>query len=401
VQKFPPVVSNEINTEILEQIVKIGFDEAEVRKRLAENQQCQEVTMYNLMLYKWQSKDQQVPRLMNGEPSDLEEPLYGRRRGDSMPARPDFKEPIPIEDIKTGTRASEKFHKAQQRKSTSFKSTSAASYGNGEMNNLEALAKALSTSAPDSTSSLSSTSSPSNSPSGPSSPIQIAANKRNTMDPHHYKTNGHEGSSSRPVLGSTSPPSPMRPRSPNPSTTNNGSGTQSPTAANNKRKSLILNGIESAFKSFMKERSEPRMEKPDKAAERAERVDPVPESRRRSSTIVGMESAFKNLFGGDKVKQVSGVFNVDTTTTIAPQQVIEEIKRVLDIESADGGDFQLEYKLKAYTFKCSYPNRRLKFNLEICRIKNLDLTGVKLKRVKGDLWVYKEYCQRLMAKMRL
>jgi len=116
---------------------------------------------------------------------------------------------------------------------------------------------------------------------------------------------------------------------------------------------------------------------------------------------VGLESTFKSIFGGDKVKQVSGVFNVDTTTTQSPQQVMEEIKRVLDIETADGGDFKIEYKLKGHIFKCAYKTRKLKFQLEICRIKNLDLTGVKLKRVKGDLWVYKEYCQRLMAKMRL
>jgi len=126
-----------------------------------------------------------------------------------------------------------------------------------------------------------------------------------------------------------------------------------------------------------------------------------PVERKRSNTLYEIQTAWRSIIGSDKVKQVPGVFNVDTTTTQPPQQVVEEIKRVLDIETNDVGDYKLEYKLKGYVFKCTYPNRRLRFQLEICRIKNLDLTGVKLKRLKGDLWVYKEYCQRVMGKIRL
>jgi MAP/microtubule affinity-regulating kinase len=110
---------------------------------------------------------------------------------------------------------------------------------------------------------------------------------------------------------------------------------------------------------------------------------------------------FKSLMQKDKLKEVKGVFNVDTTTTQSPQQVMEEIHRVLELEKLEHEEFKMEYKLKGHVFKCSYPMKRLKFQLEICKIKNLDLTGVKLRRVKGDLWVYKEHCQRLMAKLKL
>lgn len=394
VQTFPAVV--EINLEILEQITRIGFDETEVRQRILANEQCQEVTMYNLMLHKWKYKDHSYVPKLNGEVhGEADEPIYGRRRGDSMPARPEFKEPIPVEDIKTGSGAGARFAKGH-RMSHSFKS--ATSYGNGEMNNLEALAQALSNGS--SADSLSSSSSSGGSPiASASSPINSHTNKRNTMDPQHYRAiaNGHDaGTSSRPMIGSTSPPSPMRPRSPN--TTHNGSsGHTSPNGSGTaKRRSLIMTGLESAFKSLVRDKDK---DKPEKIKE--PKVEPMPESRRRSSTMVGLESTFKSIFGSDKVKQVSGVFNVDTTTTQSPQQVMEEIKRVLDIETADVGDFKIEYKVKGHIFKCAYPSRKLKFQLEICRIKNLDLTGVKLKRVKGDLWVYKEYCQRLMSKMRL
>jgi hypothetical protein len=400
VQKFPNVV--EINIEILEQITRIGFDEAQTRKRILDNEQCQEVTMYNLMLHKWKYKEQGIP--VRGPPNTElvdSEDMYGRPRGASMP--PPMREPIPEEEIKTGSNAGRTFEKKHRH---SVKSST--SYGNGEMSNLEALRQAMSngsstdqsgSSAESSGLSSSSSSSAGSSPiASVSSPISTHTNKRNTMDSQHYRSlaavseiNG----SSRPILnGSTSPPSPMRPRSPV-TTTHNGSGHNSNGSAPTKRKSLIMTGLESAFKALTKEKDKER-EKPEKPKEVKDT-----DTRRRSSTIVGIESTWKNLFGGDKVKQVSGVFNVDTTTTQSPQQVMEEIKRVLDIEAADVGDFKMEYKFKGYIFKCSYPSRRLKFQLEICRIKNLDLTGVKLKRVKGDLWVYKEYCQRLMAKMRL
>jgi len=359
-----------------------------------------------LMLRKWNYKEKgyhpgvQVPEELH-DPADGEVLIRGRPRVGSLPARPEFKEANP-DDLRVGSGAAARFEK-RHRMSHNLTKTGAGT--------LEELAAAMSSNGSSSDSmSSSSGSSTGNSPTnGNISPISSAYNKRNTMEP--YRSNGENGKS-RPILtGSTSPPSPMRPRSPHTTTTQNvPNGTNSPTAhqGNGKRRSLILSGFEN-FKSLIKT---------DKDRSKSERVEPVPEnrrntlapggsdsapeSRRRSSTIVGIESAFKSLLSGsDKVKQVSGVFNVDTTTTQSPQQVMEEIRRVLDFESTDGGEFQMQYKLKGYVFKCTYPGRKLKFQLEICRIKNLDLTGVKLKRLKGDLWVYKEYCQRLMAKMRL
>lgn len=177
-----------------------------------------------------------------------------------------------------------------------------------------------------------------------------------------------------------------------------------------------MTNIESAFKSLVskdKVPASPRGEKgeKEKAAAAAEPSEPrsppsglsqsaieEPVMKKRSSTLVGLKSF---LYGDTKLKQVSGVFNVDTTTTQSPDQVIEEIQRVLTLEAMGVGDWKLDYKLKGYMFKCNYPNKKLKFQLQICRIKNLDITGLKLKRLKGDLWVYKDNCQRLMSKLKL
>lgn len=111
-----------------------------------------------------------------------------------------------------------------------------------------------------------------------------------------------------------------------------------------------------------------------------------------------MGSLSKLFTKPDKLKEVKGVFSVDTTTTQPPDQIMAEIKRVLSAEM-EAEPNSVTYKLKGYSFHCTYPAHRLKFHMEVCRIKNLDLNGIKLKRIKGDLWIYKDTCQKLLAKL--
>lgn len=124
--------------------------------------------------------------------------------------------------------------------------------------------------------------------------------------------------------------------------------------------------------------------------------------KRKSVILTNLETSFKNLFHtNSKIKEVKGVFSVDTTTTAPPPHVVEEIMRVLDLEKENAEQFRLKYKQKGYIFKCRYPHQHLEFTLEVCKIKKMDLTGVKSKRLKGDLWVYKDYCQRIIGKLKL
>jgi len=125
-------------------------------------------------------------------------------------------------------------------------------------------------------------------------------------------------------------------------------------------------------------------------------------SKRKSVILTNIESSFKSLFRtGDKIKEVKGIFSVDTTTSAPSAIVVEEIIRVLDLEKDNAEQFRLKYKQKGHVFKCRYPHQHLEFTLEVCKIKKMDLTGVKSKRIKGDLWVYKDYCQRIIAKLKL
>lgn len=323
VQEFSAVLN--INQDILDQIVRVGFDEEETRARLRANDVCQEVTMYHLMLHKWQQKEQEANAIANGIPLDDDNGLGTRRRVGSMPTRPEFRNSPPPDDLRVGSGAAARFHKRASHRLSYNVSASNAADGRSQ---LEALAQALA----DSSSGDSGSMSPTNS----SPDLQ---NRRNTVD-----------SRDRAQTSANTPPRPMLSPPAHPARQS------SSRAAPNKRRSLIMTGLESAFKSLIK---------------------------------------------ADKLREVKGVFNVDTTTTQSPQQVLEEIARVLEAEKLEVGPEKLEFKLKGHIFKINNPNVRLKFQLEICRIKNLDLTGVKLKRLRGDLWDYKQYCQKVMGKMRL
>lgn len=53
-------------------------------------------------------------------------------------------------------------------------------------------------------------------------------------------------------------------------------------------------------------------------------------------------------------------------------------------------------------FDCEDRDSAVKFEIEVCRIKGTEgWNGVRLKRMKGDLWIYKDLCQKLLARMKL
>ena len=39
---------------------------------------------------------------------------------------------------------------------------------------------------------------------------------------------------------------------------------------------------------------------------------------------------------------------------------------------------------------------KLSFELEVCRIRRLDVVGIRRKRLKGDAWIYKRVCEEIL-----
>lgn len=104
-----------------------------------------------------------------------------------------------------------------------------------------------------------------------------------------------------------------------------------------------------------------------------------------------------------KLRKMQGAFSVDTTTTRSPQDIYDEIERVLK-------ECRIYYKVKSggCVFKCketSIPEESEKdemhFEIEICQIVGLNMNAVKFKRVKGDTWAYSVLCKSLIEKMKL
>ncbi len=50
------------------------------------------------------------------------------------------------------------------------------------------------------------------------------------------------------------------------------------------------------------------------------------------------------------------------------------------------------FLLKCKTFNLTTSKHEMTIIFEVCKISRMDITGVKLKRVKGDTWQYKKAC---------
>lgn len=104
-----------------------------------------------------------------------------------------------------------------------------------------------------------------------------------------------------------------------------------------------------------------------------------------------------------KLRKIQGAFSVDTTTVKAPQDIFNEIERVLT-----EADIHFKVKNGGCVFKCkqdakegSVDKDELHFEIEICQISGLNMNAIKFKRVKGDTWDYRVCCKALMDKMKL
>ncbi|KAF2072184.1 hypothetical protein CYY_006504 [Polysphondylium violaceum] len=90
-----------------------------------------------------------------------------------------------------------------------------------------------------------------------------------------------------------------------------------------------------------------------------------------------------------------GVFKSSTTTNKSPEKTIVEVKRSLK----ESGFFTK--KKGPYVFLCYDDENAVKFQIEIVKISNLDLTGIQLKRISGDTWKYKDICTNLVNSINL
>ena len=88
-----------------------------------------------------------------------------------------------------------------------------------------------------------------------------------------------------------------------------------------------------------------------------------------------------------------GLCNVSTTSHHNPDSVLTELTRALVYKGV--AVQQKGYILRG---KISDPSglAKLSFELEVVRIPNLNVVGIRRKRLKGDAWCYKKVCEEVL-----
>lgn len=102
--------------------------------------------------------------------------------------------------------------------------------------------------------------------------------------------------------------------------------------------------------------------------------------------------------GGHGPRKVKALYNVSSTSTRSSDEVLDELKRVLEL--AD-----IMFKQKGYALRCKSIDERgkvvLEFEMEVCLIPKMEMIGIRRKRMKGDTWAYKKICEELLSAAKL
>lgn len=97
------------------------------------------------------------------------------------------------------------------------------------------------------------------------------------------------------------------------------------------------------------------------------------------------------------VRTLKGWFNSATTSSKSPDEIIEEVIRVLRANN-------VEYEQSGYIISAWQTldgKKTLRMEFEVCHIPRLSLNGLHLKRLMGDMWAYKKFCTEMLLQMKL
>ncbi|XP_781767.3 maternal embryonic leucine zipper kinase [Strongylocentrotus purpuratus] len=107
----------------------------------------------------------------------------------------------------------------------------------------------------------------------------------------------------------------------------------------------------------------------------------------------------RSTAGIDEPRKVKALYNVSTTSTLPADIVVERLKEGLMYSDIDS------YKQKGYTLRCKKQDSKgktvLSFDMEVCRLPQMEMVGIRRKRLKGDTWEYKRMCQTILEHSRL
>ena len=118
------------------------------------------------------------------------------------------------------------------------------------------------------------------------------------------------------------------------------------------------------------------------------------QTEKKDDQVIPIDKLKVHLENVDGPRTARFTFSVSTTSTKEPKLVFETVKKVLL-------DNQVSYKETQPGYSVACRLNDLEFELEICKLPNLDVVGLKCKRTNGDAWDYKELLSNLISKMDL
>lgn len=130
----------------------------------------------------------------------------------------------------------------------------------------------------------------------------------------------------------------------------------------------------------------------------------APKRRDRSKTVgnagaVSIENADAEISNKslnrnpDEPRSLRFTFSVSTTSTKDTQHILNELHRVLQ-------ESKIEYRQDKFITTC-VTNCGVEFEIEICKIPRLSVNGLRMKRLTGNSWEYKNIISEIVKKMDL
>ncbi|KAI8918226.1 KA1 domain/Ssp2 C-terminal domain-containing protein [Powellomyces hirtus] len=106
------------------------------------------------------------------------------------------------------------------------------------------------------------------------------------------------------------------------------------------------------------------------------------------------------------IRTVRFAFHSATTSTQSPSTVFQEVHRVLsDISRIHDGKMFYKRVEDYYMFNCklTQPNAEdnLEFEVEVCKVWLLKIHGVRIKRLSGNPFLFKEVYSDLVSSLEL
>jgi MAP/microtubule affinity-regulating kinase len=148
-----------------------------------------------------------------------------------------------------------------------------------------------------------------------------------------------------------------------------------------------------------------QMEPQPPKTEKSSLLPPLPVKRRDRSKTIGNPAAVsmdipepdlsnKSLNKSpDEPRSLRFTFSVSTTSNKGIEHILTELHRVLQ-------EGQIDFKQEKFVTVCITP-AGIEFEIEICKIPRLSLNGLRIKRLTGNAWEYKNLIGSLVTKMDL